>query len=99
MPKIKYTNKSILNFDFLEKNHNLGKISDKQFDTFQDALLHKNNVSCTSDCYLGVLLEHEYLSFDYREFIPVTGNRISKNGGIYHYLVLNNGLIVKKTRL
>lgn len=99
MSKIKYLNKSNLNFDFLEKNHNLGKLSDKQFNTFQEAILNKNQTSYTTDVYLGVLLDKEYLSFEYKEYVPVTGNRISKNGNLYYYIVLINGLIIKKERL
>jgi hypothetical protein len=47
MQKIKFTNKSILNFEKLSNNHNLGKLSDVLFDTFQNAILNlKKSTIC-----------------------------------------------------
>jgi hypothetical protein len=100
MQKIKFTNKSILNFEKLSNNHNLGKLSDVQFDTFQNAILNFKKTSYTTDCYVGIMFDKEYLSFDYKEFIPVIGNRISSHNGSFHYVILNNnGQIIKKLRL
>lgn len=100
MQKINFTNKSVLNFEKLSNNHNLGKLSDKQFDSFQEAILNYKKASCTTNCYVGTLLDKEYLSFSYTEFIPIVGNRISSHNGSFHYVILNNnGQIIKKLRL
>lgn len=99
--KVQYINKPNFILDNLTSNHNLGVISDNSFNTFQSAY---NNIhtSYTTEIYVGIVGNKEYLSFSNKKFVPVVGNRISKfvNNNIiyYHYLILdlNGQLITKK---
>lgn len=99
--KVEYTNTSTIILDEFTSNHNLGIISDNSYNTFQNAY-DNIHTSYTTEIYVGVKDNKQYLSFSNKKFIPVVGNRISKfvynNIIYYHYLILdsNGQLITKK---
>lgn len=75
-------------------DHNLGMISNKIFDTLEEAY---NNKVTSYTIPFGVFIENNQmkLSIFSREFIPLLGNRLSKiNDNEYYYLIVDDDAVI-----
>lgn len=82
--------------------HNLGKLSDRQFDSLEDAYDNLNNTSFTTNVWIWIENNNQYLLTTFKDKDSIViGNRISKNNNNdYYYLIINKtGKLLNKIRL
>jgi hypothetical protein len=81
--------------------HNLGMLSDRQFDSLEDAYDNLNDISFTTNVWVWIEDNNQYLLTTFKDKDSVIiGNRISKNNNEYYYLIINEtGKLLNKIRL
>lgn len=84
----------------LTRNHNLGQLSDRVFDTLELAVQNRHT-SFTKNVWILAAVKTIYLSSTFKEVVPIIGNRICKDKqGRLFYLQINiNGQLINKIRI